>query len=129
MRNRISAILLVLCTSSAGLAAPITVDATGCLHVSKTGPSATCTTKSSLTVELDNTCKMPIKAQLCLRGGNHLWSTCAVQDSLAPQKHFYQTSCDSDGDYTYWGCSQVKAAGTCGGDNLVGKASNAVKAK
>jgi hypothetical protein len=110
-------------------AAPLQVDATGCLHVSKTGPSGTCTTPSSLTIDLENTCKIPIKAQLCLRGANHLWVACAAEESLAPQKHFFQSSCDSDGDYTYWGCSQLTVTGKCGGDDLIGKATNAPKPK
>ncbi len=120
--------VLFLLAAPAAFAAAMEVDATGCLSITKSGPSATCTTKSSLNVELTNTCKIPIRAQLCLRGGSHLWVQCASADSLAPKQTFFANTCDADGAFTYWGCSKFSAtSGNCGGNGLVGKSTNASK--
>jgi hypothetical protein len=116
---------ILLLSHSAGRAAELAVDATGCLRVVKTSPSGTCASQSSLQVDLANNCKFRIRAQLCLRGANHLWVACEAKDTLAPKEHFFESSCDSDGDYTYWGCSRFAGSGEkCGGDGLVGKATN-----
>jgi hypothetical protein len=134
MLGRIEVLLVMSAFLFAGLAigpavaADIAVDATGCLHISDTGASGTCDTKSkSLKVEVANGCKTPVRAQICLRGANHLWVSCASSEKLAPGEKFFGSSCDSDGDYTYWGCSQTSGSGVCGGSDLVGKATNTQK--
>jgi len=106
-------------------AATLPVDASGCLHLVKTGPSGTCDPKSkSMKIEMENTCKAPVRAQICLRGADKLWVDCATKDLLAPKEQFFAASCNATGDYTYWGCSKVTGPGACGGENLVGKATN-----
>jgi hypothetical protein len=119
---------LAAIAASPAFAADLAVDATGCLHISATGASGTCDAKSkSLKVELTNTCKTPVRAQVCVRGANHLWAACATSEKLAAGEKFFGSSCDSDGDYTYWGCSQTSGTGSCGGTDLVGKAANTTK--
>jgi hypothetical protein len=117
--------LALLLGFGAAQASTLQVDSTGCLHVTKTGPSETCTTDKSLTVDLINTCKFTIRAQLCLRGADHLWVACEPRLNMGPKEHLFQSSCDSDGAYTFWGCAHYSdTSGNCGGDKLVGKASN-----
>jgi hypothetical protein len=65
--------------------------------------------------------------QICLRGPNKLWADCATKDHLAANEHFFGASCNTTGDYTYWGCSDVSGKGACGGNDLVGKATNLSK--
>lgn len=130
-RHARTALILACLAMAAPIRASATspvVNATGCLHVNKTGPSATCKTPSSLTVVLENTCKYPIRVQVCLRGADHLWVECADSNSLPPKDTLVGNSCDSDGNYTYWGCAKfTDNSGKCGGDDLVGKATNIEK--
>ena len=117
---------VLFCAASGSAArADMLVDSTGCLHVNKTGPAENCTTKKSLSVDLTNTCSVPIRAQLCLRGADHLWVACESRLTMAPKDHLFQFTCDSDGDYTFWGCAHFSdRSGNCGGNDLVGKATN-----
>jgi hypothetical protein len=106
-------------------AEPPAVDATGCLTPSRTGAASTCATPASLSVTLTNTCKFAVRMQLCLRGSNHLWVECVDSNSLAADHVLEGSTCDSDGGYTYWGCSKfTDASGKCGGNDLIGKATN-----
>jgi hypothetical protein len=123
----LSTFALAMFAASPVFAETLAVDASGCLHVSE-GPSGTCDPKSkSLKVELTNTCKKPVRAQICMRGASHLWVSCAASDKLAAGDKFFGSSCDSDGDYTYWGCSQTSGSDSCGGADLVGRATNISK--
>ncbi len=118
-------LILAIFALQPATAAPLAVDASGCLRLVKTGPSGTCDPKSkSMKIEMENTCKTPVRAQICLRGADKLWVDCATKDVLAPKEQFFAASCNATGDYTYWGCSKVSGNGTCGGENLVGKATN-----
>jgi hypothetical protein len=106
-------------------AAPMSVDATGCLQALKSAPAENCPTKGSLALEIVNTCAFPVRMQVCVRGSNHLYASCENRASLSPMEHVSRSTCNSDGAYTFWGCSKFSAqSGNCGGDDLVGKASN-----
>ncbi len=119
------AVLSALMAMPVLAAAPPSVDATGCLKPVKTGAASTCGTQNSLSVTLKNTCTFAVRAQLCLRGTNHLWVACMDHKSLLAGDTLEGSTCDSDGDYTYWGCSKFTGSGgRCGGDDLIGKASN-----
>jgi len=119
---------LALLAAPPAVAATLPVDATGCLHVVQSGKSGVCSPeKSSLKIELTNGCKVPVRAQLCLRGASHVYAACATKDQLAPGDNLIGYSCDADGDYTYWACTRTTGPGNCGGDGLVGKATNAPK--
>jgi hypothetical protein len=124
----IPSIFAALFAGHAASAETLAVDATGCLHVVRTGPSGTCDAQSkSMRIELENACKRPVRAQICLRGPNKLWVDCVTDDSVAPGGHFFGGSCNTSGDYTYWGCSKVSGSSACGGNDLTGKAINAPK--
>jgi hypothetical protein len=128
VERALSIVAIAVFAASPGFAADLAVDASGCLEVSVAGPSATCDAKAkSLKVELKNTCKRPVRAQICMRGASHLWVNCSTNDNLATGEKFFGSTCDSDGDYTYWGCSQISGNGSCGGADLVGKATNVPK--
>jgi hypothetical protein len=115
---------LLLLGPALGAVAP-NVDATGCLAPTRTGAASTCTHAGSLSVTLKNTCKFAIRVQLCLRGANHLWVACTDSQSVPPGNMLEGSTCDSDGAYTYWGCSKfTEASGKCGGNDLIGKATN-----
>jgi hypothetical protein len=112
----------------ASAAAPLAVDATGCLETIKSAPAKECPLKSSLSIELVNTCAFPVRTQICIRGPNHLYAVCEVRKSVSPMEHVAKATCDTDGTYTFWGCSQFSAAsGNCGGDDLIGKSTNLPK--
>jgi hypothetical protein len=122
------ALAALLVSNALAASPPLNVDATGCLEVLKSGPAESCKTKDSVNVEMINSCAYPVRAQLCLRGPDHLWVACEAAPSLSPMQHLTKTACASDGAYTYWGCSKFsKTSGKCGGENLVGKATNIAK--
>jgi hypothetical protein len=119
-------VLSAFCAVAA--AAPMSVDATGCLEAIKSAPADNCPAKSGLSIEMVNTCAYAVRVQLCVRGTNHLYASCENRASMSPMERLKRATCDSDGAYTFWGCSKFTAkSGNCGGDNLVGKASNIPK--
>ncbi len=108
--------------------APLVVDATGCLQVIKGAPAENCAAKQGLSVELVNTCSYAVRAQLCLGGPDHKWIACEARASMSPMEHVSRATCDTDGNYIFWGCSAASAAtGRCGGDKLVGKSTKDTK--
>jgi hypothetical protein len=121
-------IMAIVLGASCAAAAPMSVDATGCLQAIKSAPAENCPAKTSLSLEIVNTCAFPVRMQLCIRGTNHLYADCDNHASLSPMEHVSRSTCNSDGAYTFWGCSKFSAkSGNCGGDNLVGKVSNVTK--
>jgi hypothetical protein len=126
--RRNAVFLLVVFGAFGAGAEPMPVDATGCLQAIKSAPAENCPAKSSLALEIVNTCAFPVRMQLCIRGTNHLYAACENRASMSPMEHLSRATCSSDGAYTFWGCSKFSAkSGNCGGDNLVGKASNVVE--
>ncbi len=107
------------------MANSLAVDATGCLKVTRETTGDVCNSKTSLSVELTNNCVFPVRAQLCLRGPDHQWVSCGSGLRMLPYQVFVQSTCYSDGGYTYWGCSKFAGSeDACGGNGLVGRLNN-----